>query len=280
MAKLTVVDYQDFFLDPATSPDQHKAFLQRLDEAYGNDGLGVLGIRGVPNFVQAKERCLTMAHDLAHLPESDLKALEDPPSFYNAGWSHGKEMIRPNKPDTAKASFYFNPLVDVPGTEEERKQFPASYPCNRWPKQSLPDLEPACKELGCLLTDVALALTPHLDTFVQERISTYPPKFLQQTLDQTQKVKGRLLYYYPLPAPKDSGSTAVDSWIGFHNDSGYLTCLAGDMYLDGEGKALAEAPSPDTGLYIEDRHQTVHHVRIPSDCMAIQIGECSQIISG
>lgn len=280
MTKLVIVDYADLLPD-RESTSTSSTLLSKLEEAYGKDGLGILGIRGVPKFQEMKQRCLPLAHSLAHLDPAELSALEDPDSFFNAGWSHGKEMIRPGFPDKAKASFYFNPLVDIPGTPEERSAFPASYPCNKWPKKSLPDLETACKDLGGLLKDVALALTPHLDRYVEQKQTKYPSNFLQATLETTEKVKGRLLYYYPLPqTKKPTTEVAVDSWIGFHNDSGYLTCLAGDLYLNPDGTVLPMAPSPDTGLYIEDRHREVHHVRIPPDCMAIQIGECSQIVSG
>ena len=69
--------------------------------------------------------------------------------------------------------------------------------------------------------------------------------------------------------------------IGWHNDSGYLTALAGDMYINHEtGQVLDQHPDPTAGLYVVDRLDRVCHVCIPDDCCAIQIGECTQIVTG
>jgi len=65
--------------------------------------------------------------------------------FRNAGWSHGREKLGAN-PDYSKGSFYANPLFDDPPVDEEiKKSNPYAYPPNIWPKESLPELEPAFK---------------------------------------------------------------------------------------------------------------------------------------
>jgi hypothetical protein len=66
------------------------------------------------------------------------------------------------------------------------------------------------------------------------------------------------------------------------NDSGFLTALAGDLYMDPEG-TIVEDTSPlisEAGLYVADRKGHVCKVQLPKDCMAIQIGECAQIATG
>ena len=74
------------------------------------------------------------------------------------------------------------------------------------------------------------------------------------------------------------------------NDSGFLTALAGDLYVDSNtGKPIPTQDIPkDAGLYVMDRSggtskpgsNEILKVEIPSDCMAIQMGECTQIITG
>jgi hypothetical protein len=54
---------------------------------------------------------------LAALPEESKKLLEDPSSKYSFGWSHGKEMLKSGQPDVFKGSFYANPVLNVPTTE-------------------------------------------------------------------------------------------------------------------------------------------------------------------
>lgn len=248
-----------------------------LERAFGDDGFGVIGIKNVPGFVEAKRAVLTQAFTLSHLPEQSLKALEDPDSLYNAGWSHGKEKLG-DKPDFSKGSFYFNPLTDVAGTPEERAAFPVSYPVNRWPSDEMPQLEPACKTLGQLMKSVAADLAVQMDSFIAGRSPGYEP-VLGQAMKETDKAKGRLLYYFPVE-PKKGQDIQADSWIGWHNDSGFLTCLAGDMYVNDETGEEIECPDPAAGLYVTDRSGNDIKVDIPADCLAIQLGECVQILSG
>eukprot|EP00518_Triparma_eleuthera_P000794 CAMPEP_0182453986 /NCGR_PEP_ID=MMETSP1319-20130603/808_1 /TAXON_ID=172717 /ORGANISM="Bolidomonas pacifica, Strain RCC208" /LENGTH=327 /DNA_ID=CAMNT_0024651951 /DNA_START=83 /DNA_END=1062 /DNA_ORIENTATION=+ len=250
----------------------------QISSAFGPGGLGVIAIRDIPGFTDAKAALLPQAHTLAHLPQSDLENLEDSKSLFNAGWSHGKEKLG-DKPDTAKGSFYFNPLTDSPGTQEERDQYPVSYPCNVWPTGPMPQLEPAAKALGRLMHEQVVKLSVHIDKFAATKVKDYPPMLVSKAMETTEKAKGRLLYYFPL-TPEAAASGSADSWIGWHNDSGFLTALAGDMYVDDDTGAEIPSPDPTAGLYVVDREGESVQVSIPPDCMAVQLGECCQIVTG
>jgi len=265
------VDFHDVCKEPSSS----HSLADQLERAYGSSGFGVLVIRNVPGFLQAKSTFLPMAHSLAHLPnlEQDLTHAD---SFYNAGWSHGKEKLG-DKPDLAKGSFYFNPITDTPGTEQDRRAYPASYPPNLWPT-ALPDFEPAAKHIGTLMKDVVVALARHIDAFAAGKVPNYPPNTLYDAMKDTEKSKGRLLYYFPLT--DTTCPPREDSWIGWHNDSGFLTALAGDMYVDHTTGEAMDCPDPHAGLYVVDRTDKVIHIKIPQNCMAVQMGECVQIITG
>ena len=302
---LIILDYNDLLQPPTEAAPKLSPL---LEQAFGTSSsatscpsLGLLAIRNIPNFESYKQATLSLAHELARLPPDYLEGtLSDPHSLYNAGWSHGKEQLKPDTPDRSKASFYFNPVTDVPGTPEDRKLYPASYPLNRWPEEKLPPLEIECKKLGCLMKQVVALLAHHIDFMVgKDSCASMGPE-----LSNTEKVKGRLLYYFPLETESSSSTTSrtstlshcgekdnestnsnevvQDSWIGWHNDSGFLTALAGDMYIDHEtGQEIPkEEIDPHAGLYIMDRTGTVTKVDIPDDCMAVQIGECLQIVTG
>ena len=280
-ATLVIVDYQDL----VNTTDENKHLREEIANAFGSDGVGIIGIRNVPGFVEAKLDILSLSHSLAHLPGQELKELEVPEALYNTGWSHGKEKLKNDIPDYNKSSFYFNPLVDIPGTKEERTEFPLSYPCNRWPKEaSLPTFEPAAKRLGSLMKDVAVELSKHIDNYAHSINNAYPTQTLYKTLVNTEKVKGRLLYYYPLMGGDQTEAlmhnASEDSWIGWHNDSGFLTCLSGGIFIEPDGRILPSSPCDDAGLYVVDRKDQVLQVKLPSDCMGIQIGECAQILTG
>ena len=280
IGKLVVIDYQEL----TSTLCKNNPIQDKIASAFGSDGIGIIGIRNVPGFVKAKAELLSLAHSLAHLPEQELKELEAPEVLYNTGWSHGKEKLKHGKLDWNKASFYFNPLTDAPGTKEEQRKYPLSYPSNRWPRSdSLPTFKEAAQRLGTLMKDVAVQLSKEIDNCALSINDSYQPGTLYNSLVDTEKVKGRLLYYYPLVV--EGGKENLnhknfeDSWIGWHNDSGFLTCLSGGLFMKPDGTILASSPSDDAGLYI-DRNNQVLKIELPSDCMGIQIGECTQILTG
>lgn len=74
---------------------------------------------------------------------------------------------------------------------------------------------------------------------------------------------------------------AEDGWIGWHNDSGFMTGLTPDMFVDDTDGSIMENPDPEgAGLWIVDRDSSAVRVRVPPDCMAIQVGECTQVVTG
>lgn len=270
-ALLVTLDWADLVTSsPAVEPALEKAFATP-------DSTGILAIRNVPHFVQAKKDFLPQAHTLATLPPDYLNEhLTDADSLFNAGWSHGKEKLRDDTPDLAKGSFYFNPVTDLPGTPEDREKYPLSYPQNLWP-EIIPGFQVNAKKLGCILKEAVVEVTRHLDALAGARQPEYPEHFLYNAMKDTDKVKARLLYYFPL----DSTDTPQkDSWIGWHNDSGFLTALAGDLYINHETGDIVDCPDHSAGLYVATRDGRQLHVSIPEDCLAVQMGECTQIVTG
>ncbi|EEQ99296.1 conserved hypothetical protein, partial [Perkinsus marinus ATCC 50983] len=266
-ADLVIVEYED-----VTCPEADLS--EAVYKAFGPDGIGAIGIRGVPHWEELWRSVLPLSHKLATLPPSKLQALEHEPSMYNVGWSHGKEKLG-DKPDLAKGSFYFNPLTDDP-LPELREAFPWAVPKNLWPAETdIPDMRGRCRALGCTMYDMAKALSRHVDLLATSRVNGYAPNTLYKEMSKTQKAKGRLLYYFP------TESQAEDAWIGWHNDSGFLTCLTPDIYVKHD--TGEEVPNPDrlsAGLWVADRNSRTAKVTIPDDIMVIQCGECLQIITG
>lgn len=197
-----------------------------MTSAFGSNGLGIIGIRGVPGFAQARESLFSKTWALTRLGPDILDGqLTDPKSLYNAGWSFGKEKLKGNKPDLSKGSFYFNPLTDNPGTAQDRKEYPLSYPQNLWPKEEdLPGFKDAATNLGSLLHNIVVDLSWHIDLLATNLVEGYESQLLYNAMKDTCKAKGRLLYYYPLDEAS-SKDNDEDSWIGWHNDSGFLTAL-------------------------------------------------------
>jgi len=121
--------------------------------------------------------------------------------------------------------------------------------------------------------NVVVLLCKQVDKLVAKRIPGYEPN-LTKTISSTRKVKGRLLYYYPTEKDAD------DAWIGWHNDSGFLTALTGALFFEDNTGKVVPNPDPKGGLWIVDRGSQPVHVKIPPDCLAVQCGECLQVITG
>lgn len=51
------------------------------------------------------------------------------------------------------------------------------------------------------------------------------------------------------------------------------------MFQDKDGNVI-DNPDPTAGLYIKSRQGDTVHLVMPPDCIAFQIGECSQVHSG
>ena len=286
-----ILDWKD-----VAASETSESLLADLEQALSPGGMGLVAIRNVPGLVECKDSFLPMAHQLVSLdPEYLETKLTDPDTLYNAGWSHGKEQLKENQPDLSKGSFYYNPLTDTPGTPADRQAYPLSYPCNIWPDETLlPNFRERACRMGTILTHATAELAKHIDSLAAQKVPNYPPQFLYQSMKDTEKAKARLLYYFPLDKKQNEDKTTIDnentnipdetipedSWIGWHNDSGFLTALSGDIYVDHATGRVVDCPDPEAGLYVVDRTNVARRVELPSDCMAVQIGECTQILTG
>eukprot|EP00735_Rhodelphis_limneticus_P011344 TRINITY_DN442_c0_g1::TRINITY_DN442_c0_g1_i1::g.2519::m.2519 TRINITY_DN442_c0_g1::TRINITY_DN442_c0_g1_i1::g.2519 ORF type:complete len:374 (+),score=90.90,DIOX_N/PF14226.1/2.1e-06,DIOX_N/PF14226.1/9.3e+02,2OG-FeII_Oxy/PF03171.15/5.7e+03,2OG-FeII_Oxy/PF03171.15/0.00099 TRINITY_DN442_c0_g1_i1:67-1188(+) len=258
---------------------------KHIEAAYGYDGLGILAIRNVPNFVEKRKTLLPLARKFALLPDEIKNKYAHEESKYSFGWSHGKEKLE-GKPDIAKGSFYANPQYDTPVANEEliSKFSPFVHP-NIWPKQEVPEFEFAFKELGQLIVETGKQLVVHCDKFVQSVLEkehkSLEDRFkLRTVIGESLVCKARLLHYFASEGPLDNVNPAESgSWCGWHNDHGSLTGLTSAMYLDANGN---EVPAPDStcGLYIKSRHGDLIKGSYPVDCLGFQIGETAQVHSG
>ncbi|KAG9459326.1 hypothetical protein H6P81_003834 [Aristolochia fimbriata] len=253
---------------------------EKIKDGFGPHGLGILSISEVPGYTLLRQKLLQLAPELANLPEELKKELEDPDSRYNFGWSHGKEKLESGKLDVLKGSFYANPILDVPTTEDSLIQRYPSYCCpNIWPKNSLPELEEAFKALGKLMLEVGLMLAYHCDRYVKKETRVPNNKGLEQILQHSRCHKGRLLYYFPrIQSDLGEDSTALSSWCGWHTDHGSLTGLTCGIFT--RGSEQIECPDNDAGLYIKTRSDEIVKVVFGEDEIAYQIGETTEILSG
>ncbi|CAH9102009.1 unnamed protein product [Cuscuta epithymum] len=250
----------------------------KIEEGFGQDGLGILSVSDVPEYTLLRQNLLLLSHRLANLPESVKQELEDPDSRYNFGWSHGKEKLESGKPDTMKGSFYANPILDVPTTERSlMERYPSYCRPNIWPHTTLPELEIAFKALGKMILDVGLLLAHHCDQYVSHKITANENDGLEKILLRSRCHKGRLLYYFPSQQSCSQDDESMSSWCGWHTDHGSLTGLTSAIFM----RDAVQIPCSDNaaGLYIKTRTGQVVKVKYGEEEIAYQIGETTEILS-
>jgi len=273
--RVVILDYNEISKEDAD-------FSDAISEAFGFDGLGILTVKGVPNVENLRQNILPLAHKFASLPEEIKLKTEHKESFYSFGWSFGKEMMREGKPDYSKGSYYANPSYDFPFDDPELiKKYPAFCHPNIWPKEDLPELEPAFKQMGQLVVEVGLLVARQCDKYVQKQCSTYTPNRLFNVIKNSKTCKARLLHYFPLEESNQSPDPTEENmtWCGWHNDHGSLTGLVPAMFMDAKGNQVS-CPDSKAGLYIYSRNGKLVRVSVPSSYLAFQIGETAQIHSG
>ncbi|XP_016436323.1 uncharacterized protein LOC107762470 [Nicotiana tabacum] len=257
--------------------DRNADLSAKIEQGFGPNGLGILSVSEVPGYSLWRKNLLQLGPRLANLPEDVKMKLEDPNSRYNFGWSHGKEKLESGKLDLLKGSFYANPILDVPTTEQSLiERYPSYCGSNIWPRNVLPELETAFKTLGKLILDVGLLLAYHCDRYAMLEGTDCG---LERTLVRSRCHKGRLLYYFPAQHGQQTSAAcdSMSSWCGWHTDHGSLTGLTRGMFSrNGVGVVC---PDSAAGLYIRTRTGEIVKVEYGEDEIAYQIGETTEILS-
>jgi hypothetical protein len=89
IGKVIELDYNELVVDS-------KDFSSEIETAFGNDGVGVLTVKNVPGFVEARAKLLPISRKFATLPNEIKDKYVHKESFYSFGWSHGKEKLQGN----------------------------------------------------------------------------------------------------------------------------------------------------------------------------------------
>lgn len=247
--------------------NKKEILFKNLEEAYGQDGLGLMVIEKVPQFVEARTKLLTLMHKVVNLPPQSLKKLERPELSYSLGWSHGKEYFN-DQPDFLKG-FYHAKLL----------QYSAKNPSeiNVWPEE-IPELQQAFHDVGNKIRSIGFVIMDLLNSYIK---SVYPKYNLnyRKIIEDSMENTGRILYYFPKNKLKGMENIDQDNWCEWHNDHGSLTGLCSAMYVKEDGKETSISLTK-TGLYVQNRKGEVVKVTYGKDDIAFQLGETLQVHSG
>jgi len=252
---------------------------QEIEAAFGFSGLGLIVIKDVPNLKEKRQKLLMLSSKFANLPEEIKAKTVHKESHYSFGWSHGKERLKKGYPDVHKGSFYNNPQYDVPTSDPATIQkAPEVCSPNIWPKDDLPELEPAFKDLGQQMVTIGTFLAQHCDKFIKSKFAdNYKTGTFEKVIRESRTCKARLLHYFPI---KTNEYREYDSWCGWHNDHSALTGLCPSMFSNISSEGEIPSSDPAAGLHVKSRKESVVQVKISPDCLAYQIGETAQVFSG
>ena len=84
--KIIELDYDDLV--------NEKDLSDKIEKAYGKDGLGILLVNNVPNLEKVRKPALENTFKFATLDEKIKNSYVNKESFYSIGWSHGKEKFK------------------------------------------------------------------------------------------------------------------------------------------------------------------------------------------
>lgn len=271
--------------DPTVAPLVAKAF--------GQHGLGILAVRGIPEaLAQARRELLYMSRSVALLSPETLAKYERPDLDFVVGWSRGREKFR-GKVDTAKGSFYANALYADPaqGDPMLEAQYPSSTAEPAWPDADIgANLSGCFRDVARAMYTISYHVLRHADSVVEAALSQRRRRLrtfwahkvrrrkrrlplYEVTHNRSRLHVGRLLHYYP--------SVRQQNWCGWHNDNSILTVLAPPLYFDDDTGAEASAP-PGAGLVVYAAPNKTVRVELPDDdrFLLFQLGEASQVLSG
>jgi len=261
--QVVVLEYSDL--------ESGKDLTSEIKQAFGEGGIGLCAVAGVPNLDETRRNLLPLAQKLGQLPPDVLSQYERAETHYCYGWSRGREKFK-GKADVSKGSWYNNPIWDDPadGDEAVISKFAACASKNIWPSE-LPELEPAFKALGKIMYTVAQPILKQCDNLVQSVYPEHRDDMFRKTFPESRLVAGRLLHYYP---------TTGESWCGWHNDNSVITGLVQAMWLNDETHEEVEGICSEAGLHVCSRSGKVEKVSVPKGCLLFQVGEAAQIMSG
>jgi len=271
---LVTIDYEDVMKDPSSD----STVVDKLVEVFGSGGLPMVVIRSVPQMKELVPKVLQGTYKVAHLPTDYIKSnLTDDASGNNAGWSLAKTMAGKTTSDSKKGSFYYNALNDSPGNEATASKYPSFSPPNKWPcEKVLADFKEPAKDLGTIMHNTLVQFAKHVDAYVLKKLGSDSVKVtkLYENLEKAQKNKCKLLYYFP--------QEPSEYWSGWHLDTGFLTGLAGGMFMDddtGEGCGNVDEKA---GLYIarDTSPVTEEKIEIPEGSMGVQFGDMLHVMTG
>jgi isopenicillin N synthase-like dioxygenase len=228
------LDLADFTLG---QPDQKKAFVQKLGEAYNNIGFVAIKNHGLDKELQ--DKLYAVIKKFFSLPDEVKSKYEKPEIGFQRGYTgKGKEHAKGRNTGDLKEFYHVGQELDnIPDTDETKKE----YPANIWPTE-VPEFKDIANEAFRTLEAAgknmlkAIALYLELDENYFEDKVAYGNSILRQ------------IHYFPIENPEAVPADAVRA--AEHGDINLITLLMGAsadglQVLRKDGKWIPITALPD-----------------------------------
>jgi len=154
----------------------------KLYQAFGKEGLGVLSISDIPRLHSSKINLLSQSYKLISLPDSEKMKLTSSGVGNTIGWSEQKSPF-----GEIQASFTANPQEDTIGDSKNK---------NLWPG-TLPNLRPNFRGLSQILLETCIQLSSHIDHFLELDFPYSPLPSFETTIGSSLSHLGTLSHSRP-----------------------------------------------------------------------------------
>lgn len=142
----------------------------KLYQAFGKEGLGILAISDIPRLHSTKTTLLDQSCQLMTLPDSEKLKLMSKGIVNRIGWTEQKTPF-----GEIQASFTANPQEDTIGDTQNK---------NLWPSP-LPNLRPQFRGLSQILLETCIELSSHIDYFLELDFPYSPLQNFETTISSS-----------------------------------------------------------------------------------------------
>ncbi len=258
--------------------DSSQNILDEIHNSFGRNSLGLIIIKNIPGYTEAREAFLQKGYLLSQENEEYLKTLEKPEADYNVGWSKGRCFVDGGF-DYMQGSFYARLLNDHL-IDESDPQMEKNY-TNIWPYKPI-GFKESFLNLGKIMLDTQFKLLKQIDKYIESKKKEVNSEgsylSLYDCVKEKNDIIGRLLTYFPVDSfDHKQFKGESDNWCGWHRDFGICTALCHPIYFDKKGIKREYIKS---GLLVRDRNGVINDVNYGEDEIAIQSADVSFILSG
>jgi len=245
-----------------------------IENAFGGDGLGIILVKDIPNFELLRGTLLKLSKKLSSLSIKTKEKYKYSYNDYLSGW-YQKKITMKNK-DLFVDTFCANPLYDnIMVSDDYEKKYSKIFSSNIWPQKEIPELKIAFKNLGITMLQVSFWILIQCDKYLHKITDgVHKENTIYHIISNSQIYKGKLIHSNSVVNKKNKKNNGDNLHINYES----LICHVSPMFLSKKDDIINN--TDNYHMYIKSKKGEKIKIKIPNNCLALQIGETLQILSG